>query len=337
MDSSPDSEHVQEEEIITPAGNIFSWLARRKGYLMLGAGIFLFAAAVALSRAPSDFPVGNTVRIQAGQSLQSVTLSLYRSHVISSPILFRSAVILFGGERSIIAGNYLLDSRENIIGLAWRLVQGRFHIGMAKLTIPEGSDAFQIADYLQSTLQNFDKAAFLELAKKQEGYLFPDTYFVSPSAAPQDIISIMRDNFDRKIASLPELKSSSHPLSEIITMASILEEETNTPEARRMVSGILWHRIALDMPLQVDSAFAYVNGKNTYDLTANDLKIDSPYNTYVHAGLPPGPISNPGLDVISAALHPTQSDYLYFLSSKDGTMHYAKTFEEHKSNKIKYL
>jgi UPF0755 protein len=341
MESSPDSEQMQQEESIleteAPPVGFLAWIRRRKGYLMLAAGILLFACAIALSRAPSDFPLGNTMRVEAGQSLQSVTLSLYRNHIISSPLLFRSAVILFGGEKRVIAGNYLLDTRDGIIALAWRLVQGRFHIGMAKLTIPEGWSAVQIADYLQDTLPHFDRAGFLSAAKKQEGYLFPDTYFVSPSASASDIIGMMRQNFDAKIASLPEIKSSSHSLSEIVTMASILEEETKTPEARREVSGILWHRITLGIPLQVDSAFAYVNGKNTYSLTADDLKIDSPYNTYVHAGLPPGPISNPGLDAIAAALHPTQSDYLYFLSSKDGTMHYAKTFEEHKSNKLKYL
>ena len=120
-------------------------------------------------------------------------------------------------------------------------------------------------------------------------------------------------------------------------MASIIEREAITPEARRIVSGILWKRIKMGMPLQVDATFAYVNGKNTYELTAEDLHIDSKYNTYEYKGLPPGPICNPGLDSIIATIEPTATPYLYYLSEKNGTMHYAKTFEEHKMNKVKYM
>jgi len=120
-------------------------------------------------------------------------------------------------------------------------------------------------------------------------------------------------------------------------MASIIEAEARTTESRRIISGILWKRISLGMPLQVDSTFVYINGKNTYELTSDDLKIDSPYNTYVYKGLPPTPIGNPGLDAILAALYPKTSKYLYFLSSKSGDMYYATTFEQHKRNKELYL
>lgn len=125
-------------------------------------------------------------------------------------------------------------------------------------------------------------------------------------------------------------------ISDVIIMASILEGEA-LPKDRQVVAGILWKRLSIGMPLQVDATFRYINGKGTYDLTADDLKIDSPYNTYIHKGLPPGPISNPGIDAISASLNPIPTKYLYYLTEKDGTIHYAKTFTEHIANKNKYL
>jgi UPF0755 protein len=120
-------------------------------------------------------------------------------------------------------------------------------------------------------------------------------------------------------------------------MASILEAEARTTETRKIISGILWKRMEIGMPLQVDAPFQYIIGKNTFQLTTNDLKFDSPYNTYKYKGLPPGPIGNPGLDAISATVNPIKTNYLYYLSDVRGNMHYAKTFAEHVINKEKYL
>jgi len=120
-------------------------------------------------------------------------------------------------------------------------------------------------------------------------------------------------------------------------MASIIEKESLNGDERQIVSGILWKRISLGMPLQVDATFLYINGKASAELTKDDLNIDSPYNTYRNKGLPPGPINNPGLDAIVAALYPKDSPYLYYLHDKKGKVHYAKTFNEHVANKRKYL
>jgi UPF0755 protein len=244
---------------------------------------------------------------------------------------------MLGGEKKLIAGDYLLDKKEGPADLAFRITKGHFHLNTFKATIPEGWSVTQIGEYLKTNLISFDKSKFIKLAKEKEGYLFPDTYFISPTIKPEDMIKKMTDNFDLKIKSVTALSTSTKTLKEIIIMASILEEEARTTESRRMVSGILWKRISLGMPLQVDSTFLYINGKTTYELTLEDLKINSPYNTYQYKGLPPGPISNPGLDAINAALNPIKSKYIYFLSSKSGTMHYATTFEEHKKNKELYL
>jgi UPF0755 protein len=150
---------------------------------------------------------------------------------------------------------------------------------------------------------------------------------------------MMRENFARQIKPYEEdILKFKKPLDEVVTMASIIEEEANgSLESKRVVSGILWKRISLKMPLQVDSPFVYYNGKNSYTLTKDDLAKDQPYNTYINKGLTPTAITNPGIDSIRAAITPTQTQYLYFLSDKKGGMHYAKTFDEHKQNRELYL
>ncbi len=300
--------------------------------------LFVFSSVyIHMHSPPSDFPLGSILTVSSGQSLQDITMTMYNSHVIRSPFFFRFHTILQGGEKRIIAGDYLLDRREGSADLAYRLVHGQSHLVAAKITIPEGWNVYQIGDYLEKTLIKFNKAEFLSLAKKEEGRLFPETYFVSPTVKPSVIIGTMRKTFDDKVSTLSGISTSTHSIKDIIIVASILENEARTTESRRIIAGILWKRLSLRMPLQVDSTFSYINGKNTYELTADDLKINSPYNTYLYNGLPPGPISNPGLDAITSAITPINTKYLYFLSSRSGVMYYAKTFDEHKKNKDLYL
>ena len=182
----------------------------------------------------------------------------------------------------------------------------------------------------------FDPKDFISNAK--EGYLFPDTYLFLPNSEITQVLSFMKNNFDKKIQSIEsEIIEFKKPLNDVIIMASILEEEARKTDTRRTIAGILWKRLSVGMPLQVDVTFQYINGKKTFELTTEDLKIDSPYNTYKYRGLPPTPISNPGLDSILSAITPIETPYFYFLSDKDGNMHYAKTFSEHKKNKELYL
>jgi len=286
---------------------------------------------------PSDFPLNTVVTIEDGESLQNITNQLYQEKIIKFPLIFRSAVILLGGERKVIAGDYLLDKTEGPLDIAYRLIKGQFHLDILRITIPEGWNVYEIADHLEKNLKNFDKETFILLSKDLEGYLFPDTYFIADTARPKTVINMMRANFEEQIKSVTGLATSTKGLHEIITMASILEGEANTTESRKIVSGILWKRISVKMPLQVDATFKYINGKGTFQLTYDDLKIDNPYNTYVYKGLPPGPIGNPGLDAINAALYPKTTRYLYFLTGKDGKMYYGRTFEEHKRNKALYI
>jgi len=190
-------------------------------------------------------------------------------------------------------------------------------------------------------LPSFSSEAFLsEVANNNyEGSLFPDTYFFMPNTKASDVILTMRENFARQIKPFEEdIVKSEKDVDEIIIMASIIEGEANQQiEAKRIIGGILWKRIRLEMPLQVDAPFKYYNGKHSYTLTTEDLQEDHEYNTYVNKGLPPSAIGNPGLDSIRAAIAPTNSDYLYFMSDKNGNMYYARDFEGHQANRERYL
>jgi UPF0755 protein len=295
--------------------------------------IGVFFIIIIFFSSPQAFPVGSVFTVSSGESLSQVAHDLHARDAIRSPVVFRLAVMILGGEKKVIAGDYLLDGKQTSLGLAYRFVKGNFRLDLVKLTIPEGWSTSQISEYVGSRIEGFDVQSFLSLAKEREGFLFPDTYFVSPHITPQRMLALMEDNFNKAIESIPEIAQFGKSLNDLITMASLIEAEAKTETDRKLVAGVLWKRLELNMPLQVDSVFQYINGKNTYQLTKNDLKINSPYNTYVHTGLPPTPINSPGLQSIKAALFPTMSEYLYFLSSRDGTFYYASTLAEHNENK----
>jgi UPF0755 protein len=187
---------------------------------------------------------------------------------------------------------------------------------VAVVTIPEGFNLNQIADTASSKLANFNKINFLLETKGLEGYLFPDTYFFLKNANEKDVLKLMSENFEKKITPLlPLINASGHSEKDIITMASLLEREAKGNADLDIVSGILWKRIKIGMPLQVDAA----------------------PETYKTKGLLENPICNPGLSAITSAIYPQSSPYLYYLHDKNGIVHYAKTFAEHEANIKKYL
>jgi UPF0755 protein len=293
--------------------------------------IFLFSP-------PARFPSGKIVTIYDGMSLRQISKTLKEEKIIRSRFIFEIIVVTLGNEKGVLASNYLFEKPIGVVKTAWRLVRWQHNLAPAKITFPEGMAALSMAALLEKELTIFDKEKFLEMALPKEGRLFPDTYFLFLDAKPEVIIGQMLGNFEKKIRPLEErIAESGRTLDEIITMASILEKEANIGEERQVVSGILWKRLSIGMPLQVDATFLYINGKGTYDLTKDDLAIDSPYNTYKYKGLPPGPIGNPGFDAIMAALTPKESPYLFYLHDRKGKIYYAKTFEEHVKNKRKYL
>ena len=264
--------------------------------------------------APLDFPQGSIITVPEGKSLQEISNILEKEKVISSPLWFRAFSILLGGERHMKAGEYYFRSPESVPLIAWRISRGDHQIESIKITVPEGFTIAKISALFDERFPFFDNRLFETLAP--QGYLFPDTYFMPVTATATSTIKIMRDNFVRKIFPvMPDVELSGKSLEEIITMASLLEAEAKTKLDREMTSDILWKRLKLGMPLQVDSEMG----------------------TYEFAGLPDTPINNPGLVSIEAAIHPVKTPYLYFLSDKKGVMHYARTFDEHKANIAKYL
>ncbi len=180
-----------------------------------------------------------------------------------------------------------------------------------------------------------DKPSFVSL----EGYLFPDTYRLHKDSGAEKIVRKMLQNFDEKLSAdlRNEIKRQGKTIFSIITMASIIEREVRNYEDRQMVSDIFWRRLRAYMPLQADSTVNYVTGKSDPAASYADIKIDSPWNTYKNQGLPLGPICNPGIDAIKAAIYPKPNSYWYFLTTPEGEVIYGKTLDEHNKNKAKYL
>lgn len=297
--------------------------------------VSVFAVYSLFIASPLNFQKDSIVTISSGTSVEEAGELLKAKHVIRSPFMF-SVLVRIIYPSGIIANHYSFSKPQSVLVIAYRLAKGKTDLVPLKVTIPEGSSSFEISNILENTLKDFDSVTFKTLAKSQEGYLFPDTYFFLPGTTPEVVIDTMRKNFDEKIKPLESgIATFGKPTNEVLAMASILEREARQSETRRMVAGILWKRISIGMPLQVDAVFGYIFQKSGYAPTLTDLQTDSLYNTYLHRGLPPTPIGNPGLETIQDAITPTKNNYLYYLTDKEGKIYYAKTFAEHRLNKLK--
>jgi UPF0755 protein len=285
-------------------------------------------------KAPGQFPSNSDITIHNGLTVGAVADLLEREHVVGSSLLLYMLIEAEFKGSYIQAGTYRFDSPRTLYEIADAITTGKNLTPLLKVTFPEGFTAKNILQYLPLEYAHIN----ISSALAHEGYLFPDTYFISPDSELNDILALMEETYKQKIALLREkINASPYTEKEVIILASILEREANDVDSMKMVAGILEKRLQIDMPLQVDATFEYHLGKTSKELTAEDLQSDSPYNTYTHGGLPPEPISNPGLNAIHAVLEPTTSEYLYYLTGTDGKFYYAKTFEEHKKNKTLHL
>ncbi len=288
--------------------------------------------------APAEFPVPYQLTIETGQTLFSISRELADAKAIRSPRVFEIFMVALGSEKRVSDGVYYFDRPASALEIALRISGRQFGIDRKRVTFPEGFSTKQIGDRLGATFEGFDTTLFMTLAKGNEGYLFPDTYGFFPSVTPDFVVATLKRNFTSQLAPLQEdIKSSGRTQAEIITMASIIEKEARGTSDRALISGILWKRLDQGIALQVDAPFLYILGKESKDLTAKDLATNSPYNTYRNKGLPPGPINNPGLAAIMAAIYPEQSPYLFYLHDADGEIHYGRTYAEHKKNIATYL
>ena len=284
------------------------------------------------------FPAPRVVRINDGAKIAEIANGLGEEKLIKWPAIFRLVLALGRGPAVVLAGDYYFDRPSNVWQVAARLRLGNYGRTPTKVTFPEGAHGREMATILAKALPNFDTDKFLALAAPLEGYLFPDTYYFQASVSPEMVIDSLQKNFARQTASLvPLAAASGRTWEQVIIMASLLEEEAREFADRQMIAGILWKRLDQGMPLQVDAVFPYISDKNTFELNRTDLATSSPYNTYRFRGLPIGPITNPGLESIRAALAPMESKYFFYLSDSRGKMHYAVDFDEHRVNKAKYL
>ena len=256
------------------------------------------------------------IHIYSGRSLSSISSELINEKVIRNDLTLKVFIKLLGTKKGIISGDYLIKKNSLVWIVAWQISRGNHNVLPIKITLKEGITKDNMAKILADKIPNFNTDLFLNDPRSKEGYLFPDTYFFYSLSNTDEILTDITANFQKRINGIDkDIKSGNRSLSDIITMASILEKEAGGRNDIAIISGILWKRIKLGMPLQVDAA----------------------PSTYKDIGLPKSPISNPGLISIKAALHPQESGYLFYLHDKDGNVHYAVDFKEHKSNIARYL
>jgi len=318
----------------------------RRYILFLAAGVGglclvlmgLYFVVVNLNESPDNFPTNLPVTIEQGTNVKNITKILKQEGVVKSDILLYYTLLFFYEPKDVKASTYIFDQPITTMQVAERLTQGDFDTGLIRFTHFEGERVTQLAKRAAEILPAFDAELFVSEAEPLEGKLFPETYFVPASYTSADLQKLMTDTFTEEIKKVqPLIDAQTLSLDEIIIMASVIEREANSPESQKMVAGILQNRMELGMPLQTDASIEYILDKPLAELTPEDLKIDSPYNTYLNKGLPPTPIGNPGLTAIMAVLEPTPSEYYYYITGKDGEFHYSKTYNEHLKNIEKYL
>ncbi len=276
--------------------------------------------------------------VEKGMSVRQITIAAKDAGIVNSSMLLFSTLMLIHHPSKIYAGTYSFTQSQSVFDVARNLAQGNIDNELVTLTIPEGTSRNDIADIAQQLLEDFNTEEFLTETASKEGYLFPDTYHVPAQFSPTELQTLLTETFTKRTSSLKQrLETDTLSEYDVLIIASLLEREANSEESMRMVSGILQQRLRINMPLQVDASIGYVLHKPLSELKAEDLEIDSPYNTYKNKGLPPTPIGNPGMQAINAVLEPIDSEYLFYITTKDGIFHYAKTFEEHKRNIALYL
>jgi len=311
--------------------------------VFLGFAIW-FAWAALLPVRPTQ---ATFVLLRPGWTTRHIARELQQQGVIRS-----SAAFLFidyvKGVKTVKAGEYKFEQPANAVDVWGRLTRGDVYA--RTVVVPEGYTMFDIASAVEQaglgSAGDFLIAARNDLflvrdidpqAKSLEGYLFPDTYEFTRIDSAHDIVAAMVHRFRQQAHSIGLLgRSDTH---KIVTMASIVEKETGDPNERPIVASVYYNRLARNMPLAADPSVIYaalLAGRYRGTIYASDLQFDSPYNTYKYAGLPPGPIANPGTASLQAALHPAHTDYLYFVSDNNGHHRFARDLEEHARNVALY-
>jgi len=275
--------------------------------------------------------------IEKGEGVEEIAKNLKTEKIIRNKWSFVYYTWLKNQEDKLQAGKYLLSPAMTIAEIISKLSSGEVVQDWAKLTIPEGWTNKQI----KQRLINLDLISSEEnIPLELQGYLFPDTYYFDQESTLEEVITRMRNNFDAKVDQklLSEIEKQDKTVYDILLLASLLEKEVRGYEDMQIVSGIFWKRLENNYPLQSCATIAYILNQDKWRYSYEDTRIQSPYNTYLHAELPPTPINNPGLLAIKAAIYSQQSEYNFFLTDPEtGETVFSKTLKEHNANKRKYF
>ena len=295
------------------------------------------------------------IEVSNGKTLKATSKNLRENDLIRNEDVFLLYAKLNSLE-NIKSGRYSLNKSQNVEEILNVLNEGSAPLGI-KITIPEGYevrniikklnenltiDSEKLLEYINDPSLFVNEYEFLKDPKiiTLEGFLFPDTYYISEDLNEEEIIKIFLDRFNQIYIEnyiSEHILEKNISLNDFITMASIVEREAVKPEERAIISGIFYNRLGIDMPLQSCATVQYILKERKPILSIADTKINSPYNTYINKGLPPTPIASPGLDAILATLNPHKTDYIYFVAKGDGGHEFSKTYEEHLRAKKKYL
>lgn len=293
--------------------------------------------------------------IESGQGVNAISEHLDQEGLIKNKFIFETWLWLKKSESKVKAGVYNIPADTSIRQLANIFVLGPQN-SQETVTLLEGwtrqlmggaldKKGLSGSDFMSQTARKTDYQATYDflldapVSASLEGYIFPDTYYVDKYTSVGNFISKTLNNFDRKLTDdlRDEIARQDKTIFEIVTLASIVEREVPQATDKKMVADIFLKRLEAGIGLQSDATINYITGKGLTQPTAEDLAIDSPYNTYKYRGLPPGPIANPGIDSIEAVVYPMANDYYYFLTKPDGEVVYSLDYEEHLQNKAKYL
>ena len=328
-------------------------LGRALAVLFVVAAFALAAGAYALRRTlytDRTYPLAPaTVVVPAGSTGHDVATLLARRGIIGARLPFELLARLKREQSSMKAGEFRFAAHRTPAEVLAQIVSGGEQVA-TWVTIPEGFTATEIADALAA--QRLGRATALRAAflhgslvldgtrtPSLEGYLFPDTYLVPLAAGPAAIAKIMTDEFRAQLPPDAAARAKRYGLTvpQVVTLASLVEREAKADDERALMAGVYYNRLRLHMPLEVDATIEYTFAHHKDVITYADLRRDSPYNTYEHAGLPPTPIANPGRPSLLAAFHPQPSPYLYYVYKGNGHSAFARTLSEHNANVARYL
>lgn len=306
--------------------------------IVLGV-IALFWWTVGLQPADSSNKTAQIFIVKPGENVREIANNLKSKGLIKDPIVFFLLARQRGLDKQIQAGDFRLNPSMGALDVATNLTHGTLDIW---ITIPEGLRADEIADMLKQKIPSYDES-WRTILDNNEGYLFPDTYLIPRDANVNLVVTLLRNNFDKKYDTVKNTKTTVLTDAQTVIVASIIEREAVYAEDRPLVASVIMNRLNLGIPLGIDPTIQYAVGYDPVtkswwkkDLTVDDLAINSPYNTRKVAGLPPTAISNPGLSAINAALKPADTNYLFFYSDKQGHLHFATNISGHEANIQKY-